>query len=348
MTSMLSFNNSEKEFEEQLGNTVPIIIDQKKKCTVCTGESFTQLDNLLVCDACNTVIDEILCDTKVHRGKDSNDDYCSGTINSIIPEISTNTFIAGRRNGMLKKMHQWNNSSYIEKVALKNHSYLTEVCTRYNKIKALIAIGIKCTADMPNDEINKLISEHNVTYKKPNKSIINDAIINYKIINKYITSRIPIRIGIIAKCYYYACKEYYIIISNKELAKMFNISTEVVSKGNNKINGRIKKIPELRERFNKKSIRLDDILYRLTYHFEQLSQDHMEILQRIVRRIKNNVNTKRNDPRSILAGILNNCIKVHSFPLTTADLLKELYISSSTLSKYTKMYAPFVYIPFQI
>ena len=36
---------------------------------------------------------------------------------------------------------------------------------------------------------------------------------------------------------------------------------------------------------------------------------------------------KLNIPPSILSGILNNCIKVHNFPLTTNQIIKGLGVS---------------------
>ena len=97
------------------------------------------------------------------------------------------------------------------------------------------------------------------------------------ITDKLIT-RYPIKNGIIAKCFYYACEEYYIMFSNKRLAQIFSIPREVVANGNNKINKQIKKNPTIFKCINKKPLTLKDYIHNISYLFTDLTESHVEII----------------------------------------------------------------------
>ena len=75
-------------------------------------------------------------------------------------------------------------------------------------------------------EIQNVCNRHNIPSK-----IINEAKSIYKIVSTTKISRGTNREGIIASCVYFACKECDVPRSSKEIADMFGITSNIMTKG---------------------------------------------------------------------------------------------------------------------
>lgn len=335
------FDNMEKYesmFENIVESNKTVITKDVPKCKVCGSKNFTTCEEMIVCITCNTIIEERFSDKITWKSGESRElNDCSSTVSRIMPEISTKTYISGRCSRALKQLHQWNSSSYSEKVNKKIYDDLCILYANYVKLKAKERYARDHNIPIKNVPENKLI------IPLINKEIIEDTVMKYKAINNTKISRFPIRDGVIAKCFYYACKDRYIIMHNQDLTKMWNIKNDVISRGNNKLNKQLKANKKIWSQFNKRPIKLTDYIYNLRGIFPKLLEEHVAIIKRIIYRIIDNRIVLKNTPRAILSGILNNCIRIYKFPITYLDIKDELYISISTINKYTKSLEPLIY-----
>jgi len=190
--------------------------------------------------------------------------------------------------------------------------------------------------------------------KKNKKNIINkyihDIILKTAYLfcefNKILSSRKKIKCGVIATCFYYASKEYYIIYTRKELSKIFNISNIYIGKGCKKIKKIYTCKPSHRDIINKNPIQLKHYCTLIDYKFSEIPAKNRSEIKKYINRLNNHPYTIKNEPKSILSGILINYFKLPDnlrFKITENIIIDMFGISRSSLIKYEKNLYHLVY-----
>ena len=162
--------------------------------------------SVIVCKVCYCTISNII-DSPEWRFYGSNDTKntdptrCGMSINLLLPEssVGTNINFGANKPGMyqVKQYQNWTSMTYKERSRYKIFKEIENVCNK-------------------NDIPNIIITE--------SKSL-------YKLVCETKISRGNNRIGIIAACVYFACKNCNVGRSSKEIALMFNIKINVFTKG---------------------------------------------------------------------------------------------------------------------
>ena len=176
-----------------------------KCCDLENNYNFT--DNIITCKICNNMISNIL-DSPEWRyygsedTKNSDPTRCGMAINLLLPKSSigsvvSNKYCKDKSMYQVKKYQQWTSMPYKERSNYKIFNDIKNICDKNN---------------LP-------------------KIILNEANSLYKLISDTKISRGNNRIGIIAACIYFSCKNCNVGRSSKEIAVMFNIKISVLTKG---------------------------------------------------------------------------------------------------------------------
>jgi transcription initiation factor TFIIB len=178
-------------------------------CPFCQGENLVQDDGQIVCMTCNGISSRVIDMGAEWRyyGVDDNRDEdparCGLPTNDLLPKSSIGSII-GNKWGDSKDMRQirmyqfWNSMPYWER-------------TLYNVF----------------DKIVNNTSNHGIPTK-----VLDDAKVLYKKASEKKISRGDNKEGLIASCIYFACLMNKIPRSPKEVARMFHIDPNVLTKGN--------------------------------------------------------------------------------------------------------------------
>ena len=194
--------NSFDSYFDKLDKINEIVKSEKKCCD--KKENHIIDDGMITCKDCNMVINNIMDTPEWRNYKDSsnNPTRCGMPTNALLPQSSLGTNISNRggNNEKMNKVNmyqRWNSMPYKERSLYKVYK----------------DIELKCI----DNDLPIIIS--------------NTAKSFYKIISETKISRGSNRIGIIAACIYYACKECNVPRSTSELASLFDINTKVMTKG---------------------------------------------------------------------------------------------------------------------
>tara|TARA_Y100000817_G_scaffold289502_1_gene259528 strand:- start:3064 stop:4011 length:948 start_codon:yes stop_codon:yes gene_type:complete len=193
--------NSFDSYFDKLDKINEIVKSVKKCCD--KKENHIIDDGMITCKDCNMIINNIMDSPEWRNYKDSsnNPTRCGMPTNALLPQSSLGTNISNRGgNEKMNKVNmyqKWNSMPYKERSLYKVYK----------------DIELKCI----DNDLPIIIS--------------NTAKSFYKIISETKISRGSNRIGIIAACIYYACKECNVPRSTSELASLFDINTKVMTKG---------------------------------------------------------------------------------------------------------------------
>ena len=285
--------------------------DKKVKC--CEDIENYQNDNdIIVCKICSNVITNISNNPewRCYRTKDSKSSdptRCGMPVNILLPESSVGSSISFNNNssGMnqIRKMQNWNGMPYKERSLYKVFLTIQNTC-----------------------EVNSIPSK-----------ITNEAKSIYKIIAATKISRGANRCGIIAACVYFACKHCHVPRSSKEIAGMFKITVNVMTKGVKKCQEIIYMNKSNKNRLStSNTIKPNDFIERFCNRLEIDDDKTHQILKICDIIIKNNI-ISENTPPSIASGCIFYFIKNKKLEISKKDISTVCKISEVTINKCCKI-----------
>jgi transcription initiation factor TFIIB len=177
-------------------------VEREIKCCE-KKENYELSDKLeITCKICKNCISNIIDTPEWKNYKDSNVNMtrCGMPTNALLPQSSLGTTIKYDFNYKMNRVNryqQWNSMPYKERSLYKVYMNISEKCRK---------------SDLP-----KIISETAQSY--------------YLNISETKISRGSNRIGIIAACIYFACKECGVPRSTGELSALFDIDNKIMTKG---------------------------------------------------------------------------------------------------------------------
>lgn len=284
----------------------------KPKISCCDIKDNYQNDNdMIICKVCKNVITNI-CDNPEWRyygskdNKSSDPTRCGMPVNTLLPESSVGSSVSfsSNSNGMyqIRKMQQWSGMPYKERSVYKVFLEIQNVCDR-------------------NDIPSKIVTEA--------KSI-------YKIVSSTKISRGTNRSGIIASCVYFACKECNVPRSSKEIADMFGITSNIMTKGVKKCQEIIHMDKKNKDRISKtKSTKPADFINRFCNKLNIGEEDTEKILKICSITVKNYI-ISENTPPSIASGCIYYFIKKNKLDISKKNISDICKISEVTINKCCK------------
>lgn len=281
------------------------------KCEHCGNHKLYKKDKYTLCKSCLSIVSV----EKTEENKKEEE-----IINKLLPNYRTRTVISSGSN-RIKKVYTYVSISSEERSINKIYNDILE---KYTK-NISIANG------------------HDV--KKAEKDLIIMTIMLYKKIIKFggTIHRDPLKTGIIAICFQYIAKDNYIIWTNKEISKIFNVEMKHITKGVRIINKLAKIEPEFRKHINRNPITLSDMVEKINFRFPLITYDDLNRLKKIVNRIKETRTALTNTPRPIISGILYNYVKLYNIPISKKEIIEGLSVSDSSITKYSKKFKYVIY-----
>ena len=285
-------------------------IKEEKCCEIIQNYIYTESE--IHCKSCGSTINDILNvpEWRYYGAQDSkrNDPTrCGMPVNLLLPGSSLGTSINNKGNiyDRLSTRQNWNSMPYKER----------------SKYKVFMEISGKCTAHkLPN-----IISE-------TAKSL-------YSVISDTKISRGKNRKGIIAACVFNACKECKVPRSVKEIAKMFDMDSKILTKGckNYTEISRLNKFNVKRDQ-DSETINLDDFIERFC-HNVSISGEDMEIIKYISKTCKSLNLIYDNTPPAMATGCIYLLIQLKKIDISKKMISENCNISEVTINKcYKKLF----------
>ena len=287
--------------------------EDEKKLTCCDLKDNYQNDNdMVICKVCKNVITNI-CDNPEWRyygskdNKSSDPTRCGMPVNTLLPESSVGSSVSFSSNSnsmyQIRRMQQWSGMPYKERSVYKVFLEIQNVCNR-----------------------------HNIPSK-----IINEAKSIYKIASSTKISRGTNRAGIIASCVFFACKECDVPRSSKEIAEMFGISSNIMTKGVKKCQEIIHMDKKNKNRISKtKSTKPEDFINRFCNKLNIQEKDTEKVLS-ICKITVEYFIISENTPPSIGSGCFYYFIKKTNKGITKKEISEICKISEVTINKCCKV-----------
>lgn len=285
--------------------------DKKVKC--CENPDNYQSDNDMVfCKVCLNLITNISNNPewRCYKSKDGNSGdptRCGMPVNILLPESSVGSSISysnkSSEMNQIRKMQNWNGMPYKERSLYKVFLVIQNTC-----------------------EVNNIPS-----------IIINEAKSIYKIVATTKISRGSNRDGIIAACVYFACKHCGVPRSSKEIAGMFKITVNVMTKGVKKCQEIIYMNKSNKDRLScSNTIKPSDFIERFCNKLEIDEIKTEKILKLCEIIIKNNI-ISENTPPSIASGSIFYFTKREKMDVSKKDISTVCKISEVTINKCSKL-----------
>lgn len=290
-------------------NEINEINVEKGESKCCDKKSnHTIYEGMILCKQCNLIVNNIIDSPEWRNYSNSagNPTRCGMPSNALLPQSSLGTNISSRGNNekmnKINMYQRWNSMPYKER-------------SLYRVYKD---IELKCTSsDLP------II-------------IANTAKSFYKIISETKISRGSNRIGIIAACIYFACKECSVPRSNGELAALFEINSKVMTKG-------CKNFTEIMRMSNcdkgrlqsHKSVNLFDFIDRFC-HKLKLSSDDISHIKHISKICEELSLINDNTPPAMSSGCIYLYTKRLGLSISKKYISETCKISEVTINKCSK------------
>ena len=177
-------------------------------CRHCSSTNLAVEESNHVCQDCGSVLSRFIdmtAEWRFYGGDDTkgaDPSRCGMPVNELLPDSSMGSVIGFGNNEsyemmLLRKYHRWNNMTYKER-------------TLYNIFDTL-------TVNAVNNGIPK--------------TIIEQAKVFYKKLSEMQITRGSNRAGLIASSVFMSCKHHGVPRSTKEIAKIFNLKTSIMTKG---------------------------------------------------------------------------------------------------------------------
>jgi len=287
-------------------------IDVSKECPNCGSYKLTVENQNFICTDCLYII-------KVNYTEE-NMSY-KNKENELFPNINSLVSIPGTSNNKLR-----NNFTYVSIPA---------------KEKSMSSVYKNVIAK--HEKHSDIINQYDV--KGISKDLIIEALLIYKKIIEIAGSRRNLlKSGIIAMCLYYVYKEKYIILTKKELATIFEIDQSYISKANKIINDLSADNQDLASMINTTPVTVYDILDKIQYKFQCITQEDIDNLRIILKRIENSKMIKNNTPIPVVSGILYNYAVLNNIKeITVRSIIDKLSVSDSSIERYATFFKFAVY-----
>lgn len=287
------------------------IKDKKVKC--CENpDNYQNYNDMIVCKVCSNLITNISNNPewRCYKSKDGNSGdptRCGMPVNILLPESSVGSSISYSNKSFemnqIRKMQNWNGMPYKERSLYKVFLVIQNTC-----------------------EVNNIPS-----------IIINEAKSIYKIVATTKISRGSNRDGIIAACVYFACKHCSVPRSSKEIAGMFKITVNVMTKGVKKCQEIIYMNKSNKDRLSfSNTIKPSDFIERFCNKLEIDEIKTEKILKLCDIIIKNNI-ISENTPPSIASGCIFYFTKREKMDISKKDISTVCKISEVTINKCSKL-----------
>ena len=255
----------------------------KEEC--CKLKENYQNDNgTITCKECSNIITNI-CNNPEWRyygskdNKNNDPTRCGMPINSILPESSVGSSVSYSSNSpsmvQIRKYQQWSGMPYKERSLYKVFLTIQNTCL-VNNIPSII---------------------------------IEEAKSIYSIISKTKISRGSNRQGIIAACVYFACKECRVPRSSQEIADIFDLNKNTMTKGIKKCQEIIYMNKQNKHRLSKSEpTRPCDFIHRFCNRLKISEEDTQLIVKICELAISKNI-ISENTPPSVASGCIYYFIK---------------------------------------
>ena len=307
---VLNQNNTTKIIDKHTVNSNINTSPSSNYCIHCNINSLVYEDGNYYCSCCGIFQNKTLSEDIEYRyygdsdNKSTNPERLGMPTNILLPESSLGSLISTNSSISFKKMIQyniWNSMPYKERSQLK---VFTEIASKSK------------SHGIPN-------------------MIIEQAKAYYKIISEKSIHRGSNRNGLIAACIYMACKKEKVPRSTKEIAAIFNIDIQDMTKGCKKFKEifRLNNIEITKnnssnpldyiERFCSNLQILDDVKYVCEFvAVKSISSNHNIVMD--------------NTSPSIAAGTIFLVINLLNYPITKKNVAIACKISEVTISKCFK------------
>ena len=281
-------------------------VDRELKCCeIKENFNFTNKGET-ICKICNNIISNVIDSPEWKNYKDSNTNNtrCGMPRNVMLPQSSMGTTIKNDNNFKMiriNKYQKWNSMPYKERSLYKVYKDIEDKCIK--------------------SELPLVISETAQSY--------------YLTISKTKISRGSNRIGIIAACIYYACKECGAPRSTNELSSLFNIDNKIMTKGCKNFT-EIMRMSEDKKRIQvHKSINLHDFIDRFSHKLKLTDNDkkNIKILSKKCEEL-NLIND--NTPPAMAAGCIYLYIRYKKIEIDKKKISEVCKISEVTINKCSK------------
>ena len=282
--------------------------EKKDKC--CDNpENYLQDEEIIVCSKCGKSINNIINSPEwryygSEDSKRSDPTRCGMPVNLLLPNSSVGTTINNRGNYMdrLSTRQRWNSMPYKER----------------SKYKIFVDIETKCNTN----NIPKIIVE-------TSKSL-------YSVIAETKISRGQNRKGVIAACVFNACKECKVPRSIKEISKIFDIDSKVLTKGCKNYTEIIRLNKSSINRYqNLDTIQLGDFIDRFCYNLS-INEEDTRIIKTVAEVSDDLHLTYDNTPPAMATGCIYLVVKLKEINLSKKDISEKCNISEVTINKCYK------------
>jgi transcription initiation factor TFIIIB Brf1 subunit/transcription initiation factor TFIIB len=287
--------------------------EKKRICEHCGSSKFFKDMNNVVCGECFVIFNNIKYNTKSYENEHS-------AKNILFKDKKTNVNVSGKLGYSFRNIYSWQrNTPHKEKVNKKLYDDMRDRYTKYAKKKGI----------------------------KVNNHIITKTIIIFRLINKYNKiNRGKLKMGVLARCFYFASKDLYIIWSKTELCELFDIQCSYLTKGKSIVNNTCRNCDELKEHINMDPIMALDILDKIQDKFPSLKDKDVVLLRKFVSRVQDDEDVIKNTPRAIVAGILSLFVQIFKKKsITMSNIISQLAVSSSSIKQYSKKFEWLIYDP---
>lgn len=272
-----------------------------RKCPNCNSTDFIEDDGHEICKNCSSMVLRMLdssAEWRYYGGEDGGDPArCGMPTNVLLPKSSLGSMIGnggGARDTRRMRMYQmWNSMPYSER-------------TLYHVFDHIISNAAK----------------FNITNK-----IIDDAKMLYKQASEKRISRGVKKEGLIASCIYHACLLNKVPRSPKEVARMFNIDTIVLTKGNSVFQNLMQ--------INVDSCGPEDFIARFGSKLN-MNYDDIQRCKVLARRLDELEVVSENAPTSVAAGTLYYYSLKQSIDLNKKSIADACEVSEVTITKCLK------------
>ena len=273
-------------------------------CEKCKGIQLIIDEGQNICLECNTVQSRIIDVTAEWRyygiddSRDGDPTRCGMPSNDLLPKSSLGSIIGGRKGDnrdmrRIRMYQMWNSMPYWER-------------TLYN-------IFDKLTNNTTNHGIpSKVIEDAKVLYKKASEKKI---------------SRGDNKDGLIASCIYYACLINKLPRSPKEIARMFHIDPNVLTKGNARF--------QILLQINVDSSNPDDYITRFG---SRLNMNYTDVqkCKEFAKKLDELEIVSENAPTSVAAGALFYYCTLNDLDFSKKQIADVCEVSEVTITKCYK------------
>ena len=273
-------------------------------CEKCKKFNLIIDDGQNICLDCNTIQNRIIdasAEWRYYGADDTRDGdptRCGMPSNDLLPKSSLGSIIGGRKGDnrdmrRIRMYQMWNSMPYWER-------------TLYNIF----------------DKLTNNTTNHGIPVK-----VIEDAKVLYKKASEKKISRGDNKDGLIASCIYYACLMNKLPRSPKEIARMFHIDPNVLTKGNARF--------QILLQVNVDSSNPDDYITRFG---SRLNMNYVDIqkCKNFAKKLDELEIVSENAPTSVAAGALFYYCSINELDFTKKQIADVCEVSEVTITKCYK------------